>query len=118
MKRVFDQRPYSKAREPITHYLERAVEMLKGKPRPVGHGRQPNDRNHPPGGFAYGLQEVAEQWCRFSTFVVSGPMDLLQIKVLAEPSSPDLHEQWLIEIEELEGAKVGSNVCFHGQVLC
>lgn len=100
MQDVLDQRPDAEASDPVGSKTN-SGKSLTGEVGAVGDGRHPNGRYNPPGRLAQGLEEVAEQRGAVSTLVVTGTVDLFKVKILGETTPPYLHQERLVEVEEL-----------------
>lgn len=96
MHKVFDQTPKEDAKDPITHGGGSAPQSSGSHDRPVYDRRHPYDWHNIPSSFAQGFQEVAKERCGLASPIVAWAMNLVQVKILAEPAIPQLHEKRLI----------------------
>ena len=117
MQDVFDQTPEEKAKQPVGDFCQGVIEAVVGEVGAVRDARQPDHGDDPPGRQTEGLEEVAEERRRGAAPVVARAVDLVQVERLAETAEPDLHQERLVEVEELVRLVVGVEVGVAAQVL-
>lgn len=113
---VFNQSPEEEPESPVASTSGCTGHTRKANGGTVGDTRKPDDRNDIPRRLAERFQKVAKEWCRVTTPVVTRTMDLLEIELLAEAASPQLHKQGLIEIKELVLLVIFGDIRLDGQV--
>lgn len=101
VQNILNQAPEEKAKDPVGGSVKRAIQSLIRQIGAIHDGRNPDQRDHPPGSLAERLQEVAKQGCRLSSLVVTRAMDLVQVEFLGKPAKPDLREQRSAQVQEL-----------------
>lgn len=113
---IFDDSPEAESKDPVA--CESWITQIALCSN-VGHTcdyRPPERRNDPPGSLAERLQKIAKQGCRVTTLVVAWSMDLLEVEIFLETTVPDLHQQRLVEVEELVLLEVQAGIGLARQV--
>lgn len=98
---VLDEAPEEEAKSPPTSNFEATAKSLGCEICTIHNTGDPDSRYQPPWGLGQGLEKVAKQRRRLSTFVVSRTVNLIQVKLFGESAAPDLHKERLVEVQKL-----------------
>lgn len=117
VEQVLEQGPEANANKQVQKLGEQVVKTLGSRINTVGDDWPPQSRHNPPRCLAQRLEEVSEEWRRLSAPVMSWTVDLVEIKLLAEASKPDLREEWFVEVQKLVLLEIFTGVRLPIQVL-
>lgn len=114
---ILDESPETHAASEVGGSSSGATQTGSSHSNSVGNTWQPDTWHDIPRGLAERLQEVAEQRSGLPSPVVTGPMNLLQVELFGEVAVPQLHQKWLVQVQELVGFIVLAIVGVHRQIL-